>query len=351
MMGMNDMELVERYLDVMAEHLPEKIRDDVIDEMRGNIMDMLPDQPTGQDIRTVLEKLGDPASLAGSYRRDKNYLIGPAVYDSYVSVLKTAVVIAAVVYAFIALMSFLLKGDGPIDFATGSIVNFLADLAGEVIIAAFEGAVFACVWVTVTFAIIERTGISTGNPLGRKKWTADDLLLPSAGDKSRISRTETTIGIFFSVFFTALLLAKPDLFGWYERVDGVIVLKEPVLNKDQLYRYAFVIAAFAAVQFALAVYKFIIRHWNIPAAVFNAVYNAALAVFVFILSRDMKLINPGFISLVAQKTGWSDAKALTNYQNFAAGFTVIFIIFCAVDSVFGFVLSRRQKPTVKSILT
>jgi len=62
-------------------------------------------------------------------------------------------------------------------------------------------------------------------------------------------------------------------------------------------------------------------------------------------------VNITDISLVAHKTGWSDAKALTIYQNFTAGFTVLFIIFCAVDSVFGFILSRRQKPPVKSILT
>ncbi len=341
---MSEMELVERYLSIMAERLPEKIRDDVINEMRGNIMDMLPDAPAEEDIRTVLEKLGDPAVLASSYIKDKKYLIGPDVYDSYFSVLKLSVGLVAIVFAFLSLMGFLFRQpETAIGISVKTAVDFSVELITGILSSAFQGALLACVWVTIVFIILERTGTIQNNPFRKKQWTVEDLPLQSSDNKGRISRVETIAGLFCSIFFTALLLTRPQLIGWYEKVNDILVLKEPLFNKEQLYSYIFTIVVLAAVQFVLSIYKFVVKRWNLPMAILNTANNIALAVFIYFISKDLKLINAAFISLFAQKIGWSDAKLLTVYQSAVTGFVVLFILACAIDSISGFVKSRRLK--------
>jgi hypothetical protein len=344
MMRMSEMELVEHYLAVMAEHLPVKIREDVINEMRGNIMDMLPDAPTDKDIRTVLEKLGDPVILAGSYIRDKKYLIGPAVYDNYISVLKLAVGIVAIVSAFLSMLSFLFgQPEGTADISIKGAIVYSGDLIAEIIASAFQGALIACVWVTVIFVVFERSGVSRNSLSCKKQWTVDDLPLQSSDDKGRISRAETITGLFFSVFFTILLLTRPQLIGWYEMVNDALIIKEPLINIEQLSRYTFAIIALTAMQFALSIYKFAAKRWYLPMAIFNTVYNIAVGIFIYVISVDPNFFNSGIISLFAQKVGWSYTKLQAAFQHLMTGFTVFIIIMCAVDSIFGFVKSRRLK--------
>jgi len=82
------MTLIDRYVYTVTERLLEQTRDDVSMELRANIEDMLPENATESDVRTALEKLGNPIRLANEYCEVKRYLIGPGLYDKYISVLK-----------------------------------------------------------------------------------------------------------------------------------------------------------------------------------------------------------------------------------------------------------------------
>ncbi len=341
---MNEIELVERYLSVMADHLPKREREDVVNEMRANIMDMLPDNSTEDDVRVILEKLGDPVSLANEYLKDKKHMIGLSVYNSYFSILKMVIGICAIVFAFLSLMGILLgQPDSGSGMSGGDAVRFSVDMIVEIFSAAFQGALIAFVWVTVIFLVMDRVGVNRTNPFGKKSWTIDKLPQPSADEKGRISRVETVFGLLGSIFFTALLLKAPNLIGWYERVNGVITLKAPFFNNKQLQSYAFAILVFAGVQFILSVYKFIVKRWNLPMAIFNTANNIALCIFVYIISKDPDFIDSGFISLFTDKAGWAAEKAMTTYQSFMTGFLVFFILMSAIDSISGFAKRRRLK--------
>ena len=89
--------LIERYVHDVARRLPEKEREDVKDELRANIYDMLPEGASEEQIRNVLYELGSPASLAGKYRQNPRYLISPAYYDEYVNVLKWVLPLVGVI--------------------------------------------------------------------------------------------------------------------------------------------------------------------------------------------------------------------------------------------------------------
>ena len=96
------MEIIDRYVYAVVKRLPESTRQDVERELRANIQDMLPDDHSEADVRAVLAKLGNPYRLAEEYRETKRYLIGPSVYDSYITVLRLVISIVVPVVAGLA---------------------------------------------------------------------------------------------------------------------------------------------------------------------------------------------------------------------------------------------------------
>ena len=77
------MKLIEVYIQEVTRRLPEKNREDIALELRSTIEDMLPDDYREEDVKSVLEKLGNPAILASGYRDQPMYLIGPRYFDVY----------------------------------------------------------------------------------------------------------------------------------------------------------------------------------------------------------------------------------------------------------------------------
>ncbi|MFT5873180.1 MAG: hypothetical protein ACI8WT_002122 [Clostridium sp.] len=76
----------------------------------------------------------------------------------------------------------------------------------DILSAAIQGTVQGFIWVTAVFAILEITGVDDGKiPFVKKKWSPNDLAAIPASKQRKISRVETTLSIFFTVFFTALV--------------------------------------------------------------------------------------------------------------------------------------------------
>lgn len=98
------MNLIEVYIQEVAKRLPEKNREDITLELRSTIEDMLPDEYNEEDVKSVLEKLGSPVSLANGYLDRPMHLIGPRYFDVYTTLLKMIIPIAAVI-ALIAMVA------------------------------------------------------------------------------------------------------------------------------------------------------------------------------------------------------------------------------------------------------
>lgn len=81
------MELIERYIYAVSRRLPVSQRADIEQELRTLIEDMIQERCHGEagqeQIMALLKELGDPAYLAGQYREEQKYLIGPQLYDAY----------------------------------------------------------------------------------------------------------------------------------------------------------------------------------------------------------------------------------------------------------------------------
>ena len=142
------MELLDRYLQAVGKHVPVERRDDIIEELRANLLEQAEDQeaelgrPLNLDEEEALfRKLGHPMVVAGRYLPQR-YLIGPALFPIWWYTLKAAIPLAFLAYAALNALLFLTQ---PV---TGSrIWGILERLPGV--------AVMVVVWVTVVFAVIE----------------------------------------------------------------------------------------------------------------------------------------------------------------------------------------------------
>ncbi len=289
------MSLIERYILAVTERLPENIRYDVAEELRSNIEDMLPENATEGDIGEVLERLGNPKKLAQEYNPTKRYLIGPAIYDSYIAVLKTVVAIAVTVITCIALLDWVLKGSSNIIN-----VNIWVDLFSGLIEAAVTGGLQAAFWVTFVFAIMERTGINEGElPFAKKKWSLDELPTAPVPEKSKISRAETAFSIFFTILFTTLIFFKPQLIAIYIKSSGTTEVI-PLFNSDRLQIYIVAILVLALIQLCVAGWKFVQRNWNVPLAIANTIQNCASSLLIILMFNDRLLFNVNFFSRIGE---------------------------------------------------
>src|SRR5699024_8882973 len=97
------MTLIDKYVYTVTKNLPKKTRADVEKELRGSIMDMLPDDFTEIDVEKALYMLGSPAVMAEEYRDGRGVLIGPGLYNQYIYVLKLVFIIMACIIPFAAI--------------------------------------------------------------------------------------------------------------------------------------------------------------------------------------------------------------------------------------------------------
>lgn len=331
------MKLIDRYVYAVTERLPENSREDVSKELRANIYDMLPENPSENDIRKVLEELGNPTKLADEYNTTKRYLIGPSLYDNYISVLKLVLGIVISVFVSIDLISELFTLSGDVGFFDVSI-----DIFVSVLVAGIEGITQTFLWVTLTFIILERTGVNGKDiPFANKKWSPDDLPEIPSSSKGKISRGETVFSMFCTVLFTSILYFAPQLIGIYTKV-GEKTAVISLFDAQRLQSYIYVIIIFAIVQIGLFVYKFVSRYWTRPLAIANAVYNIASCILVFVMVNDTSLFNKEFVSNIANSTGTSFSLLASIWSRSLSIFAVVFIGISIWDSINGFRLSNKK---------
>jgi hypothetical protein len=143
------MELLDRYLEAVKKHLPWQRQDDIVAELRANLESQLEDKEaalgrplTKAEAEAWLKQLGSPMLMAAPYQ-PQQYLIGPAIFPIYRSVLKLALSWAVVIYAISTVVRFI-AGDQPDGSA-------LLGAALHVPLVIFYGAT----WCTLVFAAIE----------------------------------------------------------------------------------------------------------------------------------------------------------------------------------------------------
>lgn len=295
---MNPSNLIELYIQEVTRRLPEQGREDIALELRSTIEDMLPDEYGEAEVKEALMKLGNPAALAAQYRDQPQYLIGPHYYETYIQLMKMVLPIAAVIGVIVVFADQLFAYTASV--AQIDWVDFMTDLIGGVISQAVSVMLQAAFWITLVFAILERSGVkeSTGEGWNRnpKGWTPEELYrIRNIPVEKRIAKTK----VFFDLLVTAIggcIFFNADrLIVVYESGQNGLERLMPVFNQDVLLSYWPWVVLWLALDVTLSIYKWLAGQWTYRMAALNAaVYAVTLCVFASMLLRADTLISAAF---------------------------------------------------------
>ncbi len=248
--------------------------------------------------------------------RSHQWLVGPDLYPTYVRLLRTLALIVLPLVAAAVLVATSLAGLG----------------LGRVLLAGVDAVMTAgmqlAFWVTVVFAILERSGWAPQR-------TAETPV--TRVGTSRVSLGETAVAIVFQVLLIVLVLAP-----WrYRTTLGAETV--PVLAQDLSPTVTLTLVAVLVAGIAVAVAVFATGRWTVPLAAVNTMLDAALAVLVVWLVSSDRLFDPAFAEAV-QAGAASDAGAVPDMVGlFATLIAWAVAVGCTLDAVDGWRKALRAR--------
>ncbi|MGG0705739.1 HAAS signaling domain-containing protein [Bacillus paramobilis] len=291
------MNLIDIYVEEVAKRLPEKNREDIILELRSTIEDMLPDDYSENDEKRVLEKLGSPVSLANGYLDRPMHLIGPRYFDVYTTLLKMIIPIAAVI-ALIAMVAENFVGYNGEQAVLNVILNLIGKGIGEII----EVGLHVFFWLTLVFAILERTDKDKGTqPLttSLKKWTPDDLKnISYVPKKKSISKFEVFGGLMWTAIWGTLYFYANHLVGVYHGTESGLKFVASTFNQDVLLQYWPIVVIMIVFEIGISLYKLVQGQWTKKLAIGNAILQIVGTIVFIVIVVNPHLFNEGFITYV-----------------------------------------------------
>ncbi|MFF2525803.1 HAAS signaling domain-containing protein [Streptomyces liangshanensis] len=285
--------LTDRYVAEVVRRIPAGRRGDVAEELRATIADTVEARgpagpgdeadradPAGRERveREVLAEMGDPVRLAAGYADRPVALIGPELFPTYVRFL--TVLVSTVL---------------PVVVVAGAVLDVVDGRAVGEVIGGAVGAVLSVgaqmiAWLTVVFAVIERSGALGGAVAGRVggAWTPDDL--PDHRVPKRRGAAAYT-GVAWHALLIALIVwqhtARPYRTDGGARVDVL----DPALWSGWIWPILAGLAGLVALDAVRAV-----RVWTRSLAVWSAVAQGAFSLALAWVLHRQELFNPAFLA-------------------------------------------------------
>ena len=330
------MDLIEIYIQEVTRRLPEKGRKDIALELRSTIEDMLPDDYSQEDVKEILEKLGNPATLASGYRDRPMHLIGPRYFDLYVSLLKMILPIAGVIalISMIASYFFTYNGDE-------AILTIIIEVFAKGIWILVEVGLQVFFWLTLTFAIIERSDKGKDmEPLtmNHSKWNPEDLKSVTYIPKKKvIPKSEVFGSLIWTAIWASFYFYANHLLGVYKNEGNGLEFVTPALNHDVLMSYWPIVVLVIGLEIALALFKLFKGQWTYKLAILNTIYEVIATVVIIVIMMNPNIFQPEFVSFM---TGLFPipAEQFTNWIN--GGVIFLFVIFGGWAIIDGFRKAR-----------
>lgn len=280
---------VERYVYDVTRRLNPNLRDDVSKELLANIYDMLPDQPTDEEIQAVLYQLGHPSEIASKYQTKERYLISPAVYDDYIKVMKwSALSLGLMLFAINFVQHLIATQSEPFGVMLSAI---LTNSIGGFI----EGAWAAIVTVTITFIVIDRT---VGKSRDTSNWKLTDLPELANDEEQPIQRTGIIFSLVFNTLFVGILIYllyhHEQFIGWYTiNANNQLEIITPLFNDRVLYFIpAFIVSLI--VLWAVKLFSLTQSTKNLKVVIADTIENVLTFVIMIALVYARGIINPDF---------------------------------------------------------
>ena len=250
---MND--LVARYIYDVTRRLPEENRAEVKKELQANISDMLPSNPTEEQIKEVLKTLGNPRVLAHNYLGKSKSLISAEWMDDYLRVLKIVLIIFGTLAFIFGLIEHISHPEAT------KLIGIILEVIAKVISETIQSLIRGFAIVTIVFALISRYA----SPEKIKAWEPSQLPKLPKEQVVTIKRTSSVAGLIFTVIFRVLLvflLINRRLYlAW--TADGEWWVRDTLMFNDAAVKL-FVPFIFISIVFVIVTYvtKIYFGHWN-----------------------------------------------------------------------------------------
>ena len=211
------MEFVELYVGEVGRRLPEKTRQDIEQEIRSMIEDMLADEskklgrPVDDEmVVAVLKRLGSPEKMAASYLPPR-YLIGPDLYPTFILVTRvvmTVILVIGVIGLGISL--------GVSNLIATQIGQKVFQAAGDLI----NSVLAAFGWIVITFAAIQWVIKEKNIKVKQLEWEPSKLKNVRTGKEEKFNPAGLVTEIVFTVIALVLFNAFPQYLGVGALRDG-----------------------------------------------------------------------------------------------------------------------------------
>ena len=210
------MDLIDRYLAAIARRLPADKADDIVAEIRDDLLtrqevreDALGRPLKKDELSALIKEMGHPLVIASRYRSGQ-YLIGPDAFPFFLATLRIVAIFLAVAFAVTAASR---VAFGHVD-VTRAVMQAIGNL--------MNSAMVALGIVTAIFYVLERTGFPADH---LAKWRPQDL--PEVKDKQPSTwgaAFEVAVGIYFILWWCGLVPFP----GYYSNVKGLTLTPDPI---------------------------------------------------------------------------------------------------------------------------
>jgi hypothetical protein len=306
--------LTDRYVDATLRSIPSRQRPDLERELRASIADAMEDQSEAE----ALAEFGDPDRLAASYTDRPLHLIGPTLYLDYRRVL--AVLLSSIV---------------PLVFVAVAVAAFpsgagFADAVTSAAGAALLVGMHILIWVTVVFALIERT--RTMRARRARRWDPVRLTdLPS-----RRFDIGALLGGSIVVAVIAAALIVVQGYGPVSDESGrpVGLITPAVWDSGVL----LLVVLFAAAAIALDLVAYYVG-WGITQALATTLLSILFVSGTIVLARSGDLLNREFFAAIDWQAGAGPDGVVT-------WIIIAFVVLISIPNVVGG-FSRLHAPATR----
>lgn len=316
--------LTDRYVWGVLRAVPEAQRPDLEPEIRALVADAVEAKvatgtPERDAERAALVELGDPGLLAARYADRTLYLIGPRLFGEWRRLLTILLPIVPTIVGIVALGAALIEG--------ATVGQAIVGALG----AAFMVGVQLTFWVTLVFAVLERTDAAA---TAVKAWTPDDL--PDAPATERLSASELVGSLVTSLIFAGFII-------WQQLQPSSItdVADEPLFDPALWSFWLPWFLGIAVLQIVFAVALYVRGRWTLGFAMLNAVLEAAFAIPAIYLLQNGLLLNPAVADEIAGAGGtWLSVTVTIT--------SLVIAVISAWDAIDGFrkAYVNRRRTTV-----
>lgn len=286
--------LIDKYIYDVTRRLKEEEREDVGNELRANILEMVEDETNEEEIKNALYSLGSPRQMANSYRNYKG-LISSIWMGDYLYTLKIVLIVLGSIGIVFGLIESLQNIESNV--ILGTIFEVFFETIGNSISSMLSG--FAI--VTLIFIAIDRHGEK------KDEWKVEDLPdIPKKTDLS-VSRSGSIAGLVFTIIFGSIwlyVLFYSNLYlGWFE-IDGNWVVEASIFNLEYTRLFVIIFGVSLVLENIVYLYKIKTAQWSYNLLIVYVI-SKVFSVVVAVIFLSGNLINVEFITRISTELSYT----------------------------------------------